>query len=154
MGYNCVMLYTEDTYEVDGEPYFGYLRGRYTKEEMKAIDAYAASLGMSVIPCIQTLAHLNAIFRWGMFPRDCDDILLTDNDRIYTLIDRMFATLSECFVSRRIHIGMDEAHMLGRGQHLDLHGYEKVTTIMKRHLEKVCEIAKKYGYEVMVWSDM
>ena len=23
MGYNMVMLYTEDTYEVDGEPYFG-----------------------------------------------------------------------------------------------------------------------------------
>ena len=29
MGYNCVMLYTEDTYEVDNEPYFGYMRGRY-----------------------------------------------------------------------------------------------------------------------------
>ena len=154
MGYNCVMLYTEDTYEVDGEPYFGYLRGRYSKKEMKEIDAYAASLGMSVIPCIQTLAHLNAIFRWGMFPRDCEDILLTDSDRTYQLIDRMFATLSECFRSRKIHIGMDEAHMLGRGQHLDLHGYEKVTSIMKRHLEKVSEIAGKYGYEVMVWSDM
>ena len=35
MGYNCVMLYTEDTYKVDGEPYFGYMRGRYTKDEMK-----------------------------------------------------------------------------------------------------------------------
>ena len=39
MGYNCAMLYTEDTYEVDGEPYFGYMRGRYSKEEMKEIDA-------------------------------------------------------------------------------------------------------------------
>jgi len=29
MGYNCVLLYTEDTYEVDGEPFFGYMRGRY-----------------------------------------------------------------------------------------------------------------------------
>ena len=46
MGYNCVMLYTEDTYEVDGEPYFGYMRGRYSKEEMKEIDVYAASLGV------------------------------------------------------------------------------------------------------------
>ena len=38
MGYNCVMLYTEDTYEVDGEHYFGYMRGRYLKAEMKEID--------------------------------------------------------------------------------------------------------------------
>ena len=154
MGYNCVMLYTEDTYEVDGEPYFGYMRGRYSKAEMKEIDAFAEGLGMTVIPCIQTLAHLNAIFRWGKYPRDCDDILLTDDARTYELIEHMFATLSECFKSRKIHIGMDEAHMLGRGKHLDKHGYESVNDIMKRHLAKVCEIAEKYDYEVMVWSDM
>ena len=34
-GYNMIELYTEDTYTVDGEPYFGYMRGRYTKEELK-----------------------------------------------------------------------------------------------------------------------
>lgn len=154
MGYNCVMLYTEDTYEVDGEPYFGYLRGRYSKAEMKEIDAFATSLGMTVIPCIQTLAHLNAYFRWRQVGRDCDDILMTDDPRTYELIDHMFATLSECFASRKIHIGMDEAHMLGRGKHLDRHGYETVNEIMKRHLDRVLEIAKKYDYEVMLWSDM
>lgn len=154
MGYNCVMLYTEDTYEVDGEPYFGYMRGRYTKDEMKEIDAFASSLGMTVIPCIQTLAHLNAFFRWGKVNKDYDDIMLTDDDRTYELIDRMFATLSECFKSRKIHVGMDEAHMLGRGKHLDMYGYEKVNDIMKRHLNRICDIAKKYDYEVMLWSDM
>ena len=154
MGYNCLMLYTEDTYEVDGEPYFGYMRGRYTKAEMKEIDAFCAELGMTVIPCIQTLAHLNAIFRWSKYPNDCDDILLVDDERTYTLIDNMFKTLSECFVSRKIHIGMDEAHNLGRGKFLDKYGYEKLNSIMKRHLDKVMDIAKKYGYEVMVWSDM
>ncbi len=154
MGYNMVMLYTEDTYEVDGEPYFGYMRGRYSKAEMKEIDEFAASIGMSVIPCIQTLAHLNAIFRWGKFPRDCENIILCDDERSYELIDHMFSTLAECFRSRKIHIGMDEAHMLGRGKHLDIHGYETVNDIMKRHLARVCAIAEKYGYEVMMWSDM
>ena len=154
MGYNCVMLYTEDTYEVDGEPYFGYMRGRYSKEEMKEIDAFAASLGITMIPCIQTLAHLDATIRWKQFPVDSGNILLADDERCYELIDHMFSTLSECFASRKIHVGMDEAHMLGRGKHLDLHGYETVDVIMKRHLAKVCQIAEKYGYEVMMWSDM
>lgn len=27
LGYNTLLLYTEDTYEVDGNPYFGYRRG-------------------------------------------------------------------------------------------------------------------------------
>lgn len=34
-GYDSVQLYTEDTYEIDGEPYFGYMRGRYTQEEIR-----------------------------------------------------------------------------------------------------------------------
>ena len=153
MGYNTVLLYTEDTYEVDGEPYFGYMRGRYSKEEMKSIDAFAASIGITVIPCIQTLAHLNATLRWGKIPVDCNDILLVDDERTYELIEHMLATLSSCFSSRKIHIGMDEAHMLGRGRHLDLHGYESVDAIMKRHLARVCEIAEKYGYEPLMWSD-
>ena len=65
LGYNFIRLYTEDTYEVDGEPYFGYMRGRYSREEIREMDAYAASKGIELIPCIQTLAHLNSIFRYA-----------------------------------------------------------------------------------------
>ena len=64
LGYNTLMLYTEDTYEVDNQPYFGYLRGRYSKEELREIDSYAFEKGIELIPAIQTLAHLNNIFRW------------------------------------------------------------------------------------------
>ena len=154
MGYNCVMLYTEDTYEVENEPFFGYLRGKYTIEELKEIDDYAYSLGVEVIPCIQTLAHLNAFIHWKKTPIDCDDILLVDHDQTYRLIDRMFKSLRKCFRSNLIHLGMDEAHMLGRGKHLDLHGYEKSAVLMNRHLKKVKEMAKGYGFEPMIWSDM
>ena len=154
MGYNCVFLYTEDTYEVEGEPYFGYLRGRYSVEEMREIDEYASGIGVEVIPCIQTLAHLNAIDKWEQYPMDTPEILMVDDDRTYELIDRMFATLSKCFRTRRIHVGMDEAHMLGRGKHLDRYGYETVDVIMKRHLGRVSEIAARYGYDIMIWSDM
>ena len=48
-GYNYLMLYTEDTYEIEGEPYFGYMRGRYTKAEMKEIDEFAEILGITVM---------------------------------------------------------------------------------------------------------
>ena len=57
LGYDTLELYTEDTYEVDGEPYFGYLRGRYSGAELREIDAYAKQRGIELIPCIQTLAH-------------------------------------------------------------------------------------------------
>ena len=44
MGLNTFMLYTEDTYEIEGYPYFGHLRGRYTKAEMKELIAKADEL--------------------------------------------------------------------------------------------------------------
>ncbi|MGN1052979.1 MAG: beta-N-acetylhexosaminidase, partial [Candidatus Scatosoma sp.] len=39
-GYNMIQLYTEDTYEVENEAYFGYLRGAYKQSELKEIDEY------------------------------------------------------------------------------------------------------------------
>ena len=154
MGYNCVYFYNEDCYEIPEEPYFGYMRGRYTVAEMKELDAYAASLGIEIIPCIQTLAHLRSFSRWKQAPFEIDDTLLIDDERTYELVDRMIKTVSECFRTRRIHIGMDEAFELGRGKHLNIHGYESSLSMMKRHLEKVNAIVEKYGCHAIVWSDM
>ncbi len=155
-GYNMLQLYTEDTYEVDGEPYFGYMRGRYTKEELRDIVSYCNSIGVEVIPCVQALAHLSQIFRWGVYKpiRDTTNILLVGEERTYALIDNMFRTLRECFTSDRIHIGMDEAHMLGLGKYLDKHGYTNRFEILNAHLARVLEIAQKYGFKPLMWSDM
>ncbi|MBR5453922.1 MAG: beta-N-acetylhexosaminidase [Clostridia bacterium] len=156
MGYNCAMLYTEDTYEVKGQPFFGYKRGKYTIEELRDIDDYAASMGVEMIPCIQTLAHLSTAFRWEPYReiRDCNDILLAGDDRTYELIDAMFSSLSGAFRSRRIHICMDEAYMVGLGKYLDNNGYHGRSEILLAHLNRVCEIARKYDYEPMMWNDM
>ena len=100
-GYNMIQLYTEDTFEVDNEPYFGYMRGRYTKKELKEINDYCRERQITLVPCVQTLAHLNAIFRWEEYTEinDVNDILLVDNERTYTLIDNIFKTIKECYTS-------------------------------------------------------
>ena len=99
LGYNTLMLYTEDTYEVENQPYFGHFRGRYSREELQEIDAYAKERGMELIPCIQTLAHLNALMRWPQYMaiRDTDDILLAEDERTYQLIEDMFRSLAASF---------------------------------------------------------
>ena len=156
MGYNHVELYTEDTYEVDGEPFFGYFRGKYSQAELKELDDYAYGLGVELVPCIQTLAHLNAIFRWEKYKAmtDIDDILLVDDERTYQLIEAMISSLRKCFRTKKIHIGMDEAGRLGQGRYRELHGEQDRTNILLYHLNKVCEITDKYGFEPMMWSDM
>ena len=158
MGYNQLQLYTEDTYEIPEEPYFGYMRGRYTAEELKETVRYAALFGVEVVPCIQTLAHLNQIFRWQNEYRevnDVGDILLIGEEKTYELIERMISACRNCFTSDKIHIGMDEAHLVGRGAYEDKHG--GVTDrhgLFKQHLKRVIEICEKYGFRPMMWSDM
>ena len=156
MGYNQLQLYMEETYEVDGEPYFGYFRGRYTQAELKELDDYAFSRGIELVPCIQTLAHMNAAVRWPKYAKitDVNDILLVGDERTYELIDHMFSSLRKCFRSNRIHIGMDEAAMLGRGKYMNLHGKQDTSDILLSHLERVCALADRYSFKPMMWSDM
>lgn len=157
LGYTSLQLYTEDLFEVEGEPFFGYLRGRYSKEDFKTLDGYAAAFGIELIPCVQTLAHFTASARWKQFAEnkvDFGDILLVGAEETYAFLEKMFAALRDCFHSNKINIGMDEAHMVGLGKYLDLHGYENRFDILCRHLERVGKIAEKYGFQPMMWSDM
>ena len=156
MGFNSIMLYTEDTYEIPGQPYFGYMRGRYSVAELQELDAYGREMGIELIPCIQTLAHLNGIFRWSCYTKvhDIDDILLADDETTYDLIDQMLKAARTSFKSRYINIGMDEAHRLGRGKYLEKNGCKEKPEIMIRHLAKVVELCKKYDFEPIMWSDM
>ncbi len=156
MGYNMLQLYTEDTYEIEGEPFFGHMRGRYTQEELRDIDDYCADLGVELIPCIQTLAHLMQLKQWKAYEPlfDCNDVLMAGDERVYALIEKMFDTITKCFRSRRVNIGMDEAFFIGRGRYQDVHGYRNRMDILIEHLKRVKEIADRHGFHIMMWSDM
>ena len=156
MGLNVLMVYTEDTYEVEEYPYFGYMRGRYTEEELRDCDQYARLLGIEMIPCIQTLAHLTEALKWNYARniRDTADILLVGHPETYEFLERIIKAASRPFQTKRIHIGMDEAFQLGLGKYLEKNGYEESFSIMNRHLNQVVAITESLGLKPMIWSDM
>lgn len=156
LDYNIFYIDLTAGYELEGEPLFCYLRAKYSNTELKELDAYAKSKGITVIPTIQTLAHLGYIFRWRPYfgMRDIDDILLVGEPKVYEFIEKMIKTMSECFSAKIIHLGLDEAFRLGRGKYYDLHGDRNRVDIMKEHVDKVLEICKKYGVSAEVWGDM
>lgn len=156
MGYNSIQIYTEDTFEVKDYEYFGYFRGRYTKSEIKEIDEYAKHFGITLIPCIQTLAHFTACKEWDYFDKmkDIDDVLLVGNEETYKFIDGIIRSISEMYSSRVINIGMDEAYMLGFGNYRIKNGIRNRIDIMIEHINRVVEICSKYSFRPMMWSDM
>ena len=62
LGMNDLLLYTEDTYEIPEYPHFGALRGRYTKEEIHAMEQYAENLESK---------WYRVFRRWRIFGRTC-----------------------------------------------------------------------------------
>ena len=156
MGYNMAMLYTKDAYQLPDEPYFGYMRGAYSIAEIKELDAYAKRLRIEMIGSIQALGHLEPILRWKAYNavRDTSSAILVDEPQSYELLEKMIKFWSEALTSRRIHLGMDECHDLGRGRFMNEHGYESQFELYNRHLGRVCKICDKMHLKPIIWSDM
>ncbi len=155
-GYNMAMIYVKDAYQLPGEPYFGFMRGAYSMEEMKEIDSYAKKLGIEMIASIQALGHLEPILRWPAYTHvsDTSSCIMADKEESYALIEKMLRFWSEALSSRRIHLGMDETHDLGRGRFMDQNGYENPFDIYNRHLKRVCNICEELNLKPIIWSDM
>lgn len=156
MGINQVMLYTEDTYEIPGDPQFGYFRGGYTQAELTEIDDYAARFGIEVVPCIQTLGHLEQVLQWPAYRhlRDTAGVLLVGDPEADALVRKMIAAASAPFRSKRIHIGMDEAHGIGSGQYRFRNGIRAPFDILTEHLQRTAATCRELGLSPMIWSDM
>jgi len=156
LGINCFQLYTEDTYKMDNEPFFGYMRGGYTEDELVMIDDYAYNLGIEVFPCIQTLGHLGQILQWPYYAnvRDTSEVLLVEYEETYQLIEKMIRTITKPFRSKLIHIGMDEAHGLGEGRYRQIFGNKESCQVFLEHLQRVNQICKNLGLTPLIWSDM
>ena len=155
-GFNELQLYTEDTYEITEEPYFGYFRGRLTEEEISRLSDYAALFGIELVPCIQTLAHLHTLLHWQKYQDyfDVSDILFAGEERVYGLIENMLKAVRRAYRSDRINIGMDEAALIGAGNYFEKHGFVPRVKIMQKHLDRVLSLCEKYGFRPMMWSDM
>lgn len=140
-GYTYLELYTEDTYALPDEPYFGYKRGRYTVDEIEKIIACAAVFGISVVPCIQTLSHLPHLSSWEPYKAKMQDgcTLRIGDETVYELIRKCLRHCKALFGTSRIHIGMDEAPV-GKEQYL-------------QHFVRVFQICREEGIQPDFWAD-
>lgn len=158
MGVNEMWLYIEDMYEVKKYPVFGYMRGRYSMEEIHEIVAYAKMFGVAVIPAIQTLGHMEQFLRWlsqtAKF-KDQDNVILARDEETKDLIFEMLKTIKEMFQTEKIHIGLDETWGFGFGRFYKKHGYVPQMELFLEHLTIVNDMALEVGFkDVLVWSDM
>lgn len=156
LGYNMTMIYVKDAYELPGEPFFGFMRGAYSQDEIRQIDAYAKKLGIEMIASIQALGHVEPLMQYSAYTKvkDTSSTFLVDEPETYKLLEKMLTFWSEALTSRRIHLGMDETMDLGRGRFLDLNGYQQPVELYNRHLARLCDMCESLNLKPLIWSDM
>lgn len=154
MGLNTAVI--KQLVEVKEYPLCGYLRGRYTAEEMKQIDDYAYSLGIEVIPAMDTLAHLDRELCWpemgGLV--DSKGVICVGEENTYQFLEACLSALTAPYRSKRVFIGLDETLRIGRGKYLRKHGFKETAEIISEHVERLCPILGKLGLKPMMWSDI
>lgn len=157
MGYNQLWFYAEDMYEMPEKyAHFGYMRGRYSVEELRELDDYAYAIGIEIVPCIQTLGHMNKYLRWSEAAkyRETPIILKPGDPEVDELIRDMLVWASKPFRSKRIHVGLDEARKLGLGASLKRDGYRPQIDIFLEHINKVAGMCEELGLKPMMWNDL
>ncbi|HTL53532.1 MAG TPA: family 20 glycosylhydrolase, partial [Planctomycetota bacterium] len=156
LGLNAACLYTEDTYEVQGHPRIGYQRGKYTPAEIREIDRFAASVGVELFPCIQTLGHLSHVLKFPHYRhlRDNEHVLNLLKPETYELLEAMIKSASAPYRSKRIHIGMDETHGLGLGNSWNPAKQTDPRSMYVNHVQKIAALCKRLKLSPIMWGDI
>ena len=156
LGFNEIWLYMEDVFEMENYPRFGYMRGRYSLAELREMDDYAFSLGIEIVPTVETLGHMEQYLRWDEAGpvRDTAECLLVGVPETYAFLEEVFKTMRAAFRTERIHLCADETHSLDTGAYKKLFGDKEKTEIIYAHLEKMAGIWRKYGFRPYMYSDM
>lgn len=156
LGYTELWLYLEDEFEIPEYPYFGAQRGRYSQAQLHELALYADQLGLTLVPAIQTLAHLRNALKWEAFSeiRDSDENLFVGKQATRDFLKAELKAASAPFLTKKIHVGMDEAYKLGRGRYMDEMGYQDQSKLILQHLDVVNELCQELDLKPMMWSDM
>lgn len=157
LGYTHLTLYFEDVFELKDYPRHGYMRGRYTADEMKELNYYAHLFGIEIIPSAQSLGHMDQYLQWREADtiKDTAECLLVDEPKTYEFIEKRIQFMRECFPTAEIiALHLDETLDLGVGRFAKIHGYEERQEIFSRHANKVFELCDKYHFRPLIDSDM
>lgn len=154
---NVLMLYVEHTFDFRRHPEIGHDASPLRAETLLALDAYAADRGVELIPCLQSLGHMEQILsidryahlaeserRWSVSP---------SNPETYTLLAELYDEFLPLFGSSRFNANCDEPFDLGRGQSASRSPRKEPGALFTDHIEKLQRLARQHDKRLMIWAD-
>lgn len=153
----------------DGKKYGGY----YTREEIKAVVAYATERHINVIPEIEMPGHALAALTaypslgctkgpyktaqfWGIF----DDVFCAGNDSTFIFLQDVLEEVMELFPSAYIHIGGDEcpkvrwAHCPACQQRMRQEHLADEHELQSYFIRRISNYVQSKGRKIIGWDEI
>lgn len=135
LGYNTLVFKTVNGACLSADIDLEGFAGRYTADELKELDVYAAELGITLTPCIQ-FSEMPAFDSVADFAAALDNLLLI---------------CSENLGGRKICLGFDRPALPGCGPYPKPCG-NCPEDKLGEYMQAASELCAKYGYETTVGS--
>ncbi|XGW05836.1 hypothetical protein V3C99_016304 [Haemonchus contortus] len=165
-GATGILIEWEDMFPWSGELEIVKSTNAYTVKEVQHILKKAQSLGLEVIPLVQTFGHMEWILKYEEFRflRDDDrypQVICLGNKKAMNLIKEAIRQVVDIHLPygiQHFHIGADEAFKYGTcSDSLKLlKKYDKVEDIAMKHIVAVAKYAMSIteGAKILAWHDM
>lgn len=138
-----------------------YSASAYSPEEVRAFLAHCARLGLEVIPLQQTLGHLEYVLRHPRYAhlREAEDDLCQvcprKAEEARKLFRELFADMRVYHDGKYIHLGGDEAYLLGRCPACAAYAKEHgLSRLYADYMRVIVDEAKAAGFVPVLWADM
>jgi hexosaminidase len=154
---NVLMLYVEHTFDFRRHPEIGANASPLDAETLLALDAYAAERGVELVPCLQSLGHMERILSLDRYAH------LAESDRLwsvspelpatYALLGDLYDEFLPLFRSKRLNANCDEPFDLGKGRSAAVAKRLGTGGVFAAHIEKLRRLAQGHGKQLMIWAD-
>lgn len=155
---NTLMLYVEHTFRFRRHPQIGKGASALDAETIRALDDHAAARHVELIPCLQSLGHMDHILT---LPRYRE---LAETEMGWTiapthpggraLIEDLYDEFLPNFRSPRMNANCDEPWDLGRGQSRERSEALGPGGLYLEHVRFLRETAARNGKQTMIWGDV
>ncbi len=154
---NVLMLYVEHTFAFRTHPEIGEGVSPLDAETILGLDEYAADRGVELVPCLQSLGHMEHILSIDRYAKLAESdrkwSLTPTRKETYQFLGELYDEFLPLFRSGRVNANCDEPFDLGRGQSAERAPQKTPGRLFADHVSQLEKLAARHDKKLMVWAD-
>jgi hexosaminidase len=155
---NLLGFNMEHVFNFPTEPLVAPKDAALTPTEIKELVDYASKYFITLVPEQQAFGHLHQFLKYEIYSDLAETqhghVLTPTNPKTYDFVRQIYGEVVPLFPGPFFHIGADETFELGLGQTKALAAQQGLGRVYLEHLQKVFEIMRPYGKQLMFWGDI